>query len=60
MWIGGRRVVGVMRLAVFGWHSRVMSPSSWRWLIDLGVGVVEMDDERSCEFLSSAHTTSNI
>jgi hypothetical protein len=49
-----------MRLAVFGWRSRVVSPSSWHWLKDLGVGLVEMDDERSSEFLSSAQTISII
>ena len=54
MWIGGGVVVDVMRLAVFGWCSRVVSSSSWPWLRDLGVGVVEMGDEKRNEFLSSA------
>jgi len=53
-------VVDVMRLSVFGWCSQVISLSSWYWLMDLGVGVVEMGDEKSSEFLSSAQTTSII
>lgn len=53
----GRYVVGVMRLAVFGWCSRVVSSSSWHWLRDLSVGVVVINDEWSSEFLSSALIT---
>ncbi len=48
-----------MRLAVFGRCSRVVS-SSWPWLRDLGVGVVEMGDEKTSESLFSAQTTSII
>ena len=58
--IGGGVVVVVMRLAVFGWCSQVISLSSWCWLRDLGVGVVVRGDEKSIESLSSAHTTSII
>jgi len=53
-------VVDVMRLAVFGWCSRVISPSLRPWLRDLGVGVVVIDDEQSRESLSSAQATSII
>ena len=52
-------VVDVMRLAVFGWCSRAVS-SSWCWLMDLGVGVVEIGGEKGSESLSSAQTTSII
>ena len=58
-WVGGGVVGEVMRLAVFGWCSRVVS-SSWGWLRDLGVGVVERGDEKNSESLSSAQTTSII
>ncbi len=54
MGIGGGMVVDVMLLAVFGGCSRAVSSSSWYWLMDLGVGVVEMGDEKSSESLSSA------
>jgi len=47
-------VADVMRLSVFEWCSRAVSSSSWYWLMDLGVGVVEMGDEKSSESLSSA------
>ena len=53
-------VVGVMRLAVFRECSRVISSSLWHWLRDLGVGVVEVVDEKSGESLSSTQTTSII
>ena len=53
MRIGGGMVVDVMRLSVFGWCSRAVSSSGY-WLMDLGVGVVEMGDEKSSESLSSA------
>ncbi len=59
-WVGGGVVVDVMRLAVFGWCSRVVSSSSWGWLRGLGVGVVERGDEKNSESLSSAQTTSII
>jgi hypothetical protein len=49
-----------MCLAVFGWCFRIVSPSSWSWLRDLGGGVVEMGDERTSESLSSTQTTSII
>ncbi len=52
--IGGGMVVDVMRLSVFGWCSRAVSSASWCWLMDLGVGVVGMGDEKSSESLSSA------
>jgi len=53
-WIGGGVVVGVRSLVVFERCSRVVSPSTWHWLRDLGVGVVVIDDEGSSEFLPSA------
>ncbi len=49
-----------MRLAAFGGCSQVVSSSSWPWLRDLGVGVVEVVDEKSSEKLSFAQTTSII
>ena len=36
-WVGGGVVGDVMCLAVFGWCFRIVSPSSWGWLRDLGV-----------------------
>ena len=54
MGIGGGMVVDVRLLAVFGGCFRAVSSSSWYWLMDLGVGVVEMGDEKSSESLSSA------
>ena len=57
MGIGGGVVVGVMRLDVFRWCSRVVSSSSWSCLRDLGGGVVEMGDESISESLSSAQAT---
>ena len=59
-WVGGGMVVDVMRLAVFRECSRVISSSLWHWLRDLGVGVVEVVDEKSGESLSSTQTTSII
>ncbi len=58
--IGGGVVEGVMCLAVFGWCSRVISCFSWCWLRGLGVGVVEVGDERTSESRSSAQTISII
>jgi len=40
--------------------SSFVSSSSWYWLMDLGVGVVEMGDEKGSESLSSAQITSII
>ncbi len=57
---GGGVVGGVMRLAVFGGCSRMVSSPLWCWLRVLGVGVVERGDEKSSESLSSAQTTSII
>ncbi len=59
-WIGGGVVGDVLRLAVFGWCSQGVSSSSWSWLRGLGVGVVEVVDEKSSEKLSFAQTTSII